>query len=376
MKLFTPMIALLISSILISACEEKIESHTRPYMAEQQPRFYHNGQIQHLKSDNKPIHRIALIGDAGKSDIEPGKSTLNAFTTRLKSLQDTHETLVFLGDNIYQDGFQDDNTSCSNGSQESARLDAQLYLGKASRNISYFVPGNHDWDYLEDPDMKLMLKQKAYIETCGREAKLLPSDEQGMKLVSAISNNLFTMAFLDSHALMFAPKEKREQAYGLLEGIMQTAENNRPIILAAHHPIATYGPHGGCYQQDYFGHSIINFFRRKGISFGQDINAKEYAAYIDRINAIIPPEKKVLFVAGHDHNLQILQMEQGADYVIVSGAGSHTDPVCHGDNTLFAHESLGYVELGFRQGGELTAEVFAYYPDEDRLSKVYSQRLF
>src|SRR5690606_21059488 len=97
MKPFFSLCLLTFSIILLAACEEKIDSHTSPYMAKVQPRFYHNGQIQHLKSDNPVVHRIALIGDAGKSDIEPGKSALMAFSERLKSLEETAETLVFLG---------------------------------------------------------------------------------------------------------------------------------------------------------------------------------------------------------------------------------------------------------------------------------------
>ena len=146
--------------------------------------------------------------------------------------------------------------------------------------------------------------------------------------MSAITHELYTMIFLDSQAIMNASEEEQTRAFGLLEGMIKVAEANKPIIVAAHHPIATHGAHGGCYQQDYFGHSIINFFRRNGISWGQDINAKEYDAYIKGIKSHIPAERKVIFVSGHDHGLQVLQSKEGPDFVIVSGGGSHTDPVC------------------------------------------------
>src|SRR5690606_21635106 len=147
-----------------------------------------------------------------------------------------------------------------------------------------------------------------------------------------------TAVFLDSHALMFANETEKTQSYNLLKAIFDNSELDKPILLIAHHPIATYGPHGGCYQQDFFGSSIINFFRRHGYSWGQDINAKEYADYIQQINNLVPSAHKVLFVAGHDHGLQVLSLASGPDYSIVSGSGSKKDPVCHGDNSLFAQE--------------------------------------
>jgi hypothetical protein len=364
------------SIFLFNACEEKRESHVRPYMAKEQPRFYMNGKIEHLKKENQVIHRIAFIGDAGNAAINPNSEKLfRAMGVRLNKLE-TAETLVFLGDNIYDKGFQGNQLECGNDSIEAKNLDAQLYLGKATRNISYFLPGNHDWDYHEEPDLKLMKKQKKYLEDCGRETRYVPSEGDKLSLVSNIDNNLFTMIFLDSHALMTVEKTKQDQAYAQLKEIFNKGDSHKPVIITAHHPIATYGPHGGCYQQDYFGHSVINFFRRNGISWGQDINAKEYAAYIQRLNSIIPKEKRVLFIAGHDHSLQILSLEEGADYSIVSGSGSNLSPACHGDNTLFAQEALGYVEISFRQEGQLTAEVFSLRPEQGILSKVYSQRLF
>lgn len=106
------------------------------------------------------------------------------------------------------------------------------------------------------------------------------------------------------------------------------------------------------------------------------MNAKEYAAFIENINTLIPERNKVIFIAGHDHSLQVIGHAKGADYSIVSGAGSNTSPACHGDDTLFAHETLGHVEIGFRQNGEITAEAFSFRAEGNRLSKVYSQRLF
>lgn len=363
------------ASCLLIACEEQRTSHTSPYMSEEQPRFYRDGKLEHLKSDNKIVHRIALIGDAGNADREPGKSLMKSISRRLNTL-DTPETLVFLGDNIYDEGFQGDTIDCSSKGPESQKLDAQLYVGKATLNPSYFVPGNHDWDYHDEPGKIILEKQKTYLERCSLRSHFEPSDESGPTLVSSISNELYTIIFLDSQAIMVSDETQRKRAYGLIKGIFELSPTEKPVILAAHHPIATYGPHGGCYQQDFSGYQIINFFRRNGISWGQDMNAKEYAMFIQDVTAVIPDEFKVIFAAGHDHSLQIISLDQGADYSIVSGAGSNISPACHGDNSLFSQETHGYIELSFREEGQVSAEIFSYRPANDQLAKVYSQRLF
>lgn len=58
----------------------------------------------------------------------------------------------------------------------------------------------------------------------------------------------------------------------------------------------------------------------------------------------------VIYVAGHDHNLQIME-GRVADYVLVSGLGSSSKatPVSHGDGTLFAHEHPGFMSLDFTE---------------------------
>ncbi len=369
-------ILLSVSFLALSACEEKRESQIHPYMAKTQPRFYMNGQIEHLKKDNKVVERIILIGDAGNVSEEPlTLDLMKNISKRLNSL-DTKETIVFLGDNIYPTGFQGEDLKCGNDSTDAKNLEAQLYISKTTLNPSYFIPGNHDWDYHGKPDIKLIEKQKRYLEICGRESKLVPVLDNKPSLVSVLDETRYTMVFMDSHAIMTSSTELQQQAYKMLEAVFTLADATKPVIIVSHHPLATHGPHGGCYQQDYFGHSIINFFRKHGFSWGQDINAKEYAAFISHMNAIIPEKNRVILASGHDHGLQVLSLEKGADFQIVSGGGSHTDPVCIGEDTLFAQETMGHVEIGFREHGEITVEAFAYRPESKGLGKVYLQRIF
>lgn len=368
-------------SFLISACDYQHSSHTAPYIAKKQPLFYMDGEIQKISTDDTYIHRLVLIGDAGMADIEPAKSHLTAIAKRLNTLE-TSETLVFLGDNIYDIGFQEKVVDCASQKQDSQRLMEQLKIGIDSSNISYFVGGNHDWDYREKPNKEIiMLNQKKFIEECGKRAHLVPSEGEQLKLVSAIKNNLFTLIFLDTEQIIQADETRKSEAINEIAALVENTAVHIPVFIAGHHPIATFGPHGGCYQENYFGHSIINFFRRNGISWGQDTNDKNYADYIKRVTEIIPRAHKVIFVAGHDHNLQVISLnekgrDKGPDYSLVSGSGSKRDRVCHGDNTLFAQESLGYMELGFRQSGILTVDIFAYNAESDNFKQVYSQRLF
>ncbi len=368
---------LLSITLTLISCEDKITSHTKPYTSALQPKFYQDGRVEYLQADNEIIHRLVLIGDAGNADLEPGKSLMHSIAKRLKALS-SKETLVFLGDNIYEDGFLGESLDCNSDSIESQKLDPQLYIGKASQNPSFFVPGNHDWDYHEEPNRQILERQKFYLEACGRDTRFEPTQNKKTALISSHDEGIYTLIFLDSHALMFGSAAEKKQSYSYLNGVFELTPPDKPVIMLAHHPIATYGPHGGCYQQDYFGHSIINFFRRNGYSWGQDVNAQEYAQFIQEVSDLIPDQHKVIFAAGHDHSLQVIQLEkgQGADFSIVSGAGSKTSPACHGENSLFSLQSFGHLEIAFRQEGQVSVEAFAYTPESKRLNKVYSQRLF
>lgn len=360
-------------SLSIISCETSNDSHIDAYIAEQQP------ENQKPKSEDKITDRIIFIGDAGSAHKGHAKKQMAA-VAQMASKTELRESIVYLGDNIYQKGYQSDDLACSETNKFAKRLQAQIEVGNQSDSTSYFVPGNHDWDYREEPNPSLLLKQKKYVESCGKDAHFVPSKDEQLSLVSSLEQDRFSLIFLDTQAIISGPKQNKIRAITEVSSIIDSTDKNKTILIAGHHPISTHGPHGGCYQNDYIGSSIINLFRKAGYTWGQDINEDIYDAYIRDISAIIPKERDVVFVAGHDHSLQVLKADKtpntGPDYSLISGAGSKTSRTCHGPDTLFAQETLGFMAIDFWDSGATTLTVFAFNSSKEQFENAYELSLF
>ncbi|HEY4799247.1 MAG TPA: hypothetical protein VII99_09260, partial [Bacteroidia bacterium] len=91
-------------------------------------------QLSCLLHAQDVIHTVFLIGDAGK-DTLPGP-VLQLLGHELSKNQNS--SVVFLGDNIYPQGFDSDPLS-------EKKLHAQLSVLEGFTGNIFFVPGNHDW---------------------------------------------------------------------------------------------------------------------------------------------------------------------------------------------------------------------------------------
>ena len=66
-----------------------------------------------------------------------------------------------------------------------------------------------------------------------------------------------------------------------------------------------------------------------------------------------------MWAAGHEHNLQVLEGAEDAslDYVLISGAAAKTTPVNHGEETIFAQSSPGFMVLDIFSDSRVLARV-------------------
>jgi len=85
--------------------------------------------------------RIILIGDGGS--LTNGRHPVTDAVRKLIPL-DKKTTVLFLGDNIYPAGLQDE--ELYNYNDGKAALDSQLAIGDNTDANIILIPGNHDWD--------------------------------------------------------------------------------------------------------------------------------------------------------------------------------------------------------------------------------------
>jgi hypothetical protein len=72
---------------------------------------------------------------------------------------------------------------------------------------------------------------------------------------------------------------------------------------------------------------------------------------IEALEPVLLEHRPLLWVAGHDHGLQVLRGET-ARYLVLSGAGilGHTTQPARLDSTLFASGEAGFVRLDLEDG--------------------------
>jgi hypothetical protein len=154
-------------------------------------------------------------------------------------------------------------------------------------------------------------------------------------------------------------------------------------VIAAHHPLQSHGPHGGnasaevhlfplADQKDSLKiplpviGTLYALTRRYFSPWRQDLSNPTHRAMLDRLSEealgglLESGSPPVFYVAGHDHSIQILDGGSAASLVVVSGAGSPSKAsrVGHDENTHFANNRGGFVEMDFLAGGGVWIGVF------------------
>lgn len=152
---------------------------------------------------------------------------------------------------------------------------------------------------------------------------------------------------------------------------------NRTLLIAMHHPMATYGPHGGQFslkQQLYpkkmpvplpgLG-TVINLLRKTTGASTQDVQNKRYTQLRKRVFTLAQYAEKVIFVSGHEHTLQYI-VESGVPQ-IVSGSGAKKGVARVMNGSKFATGHRGYAVLEVYADGSSQVRYFADDKGKERM---------
>jgi len=270
---------------------------------------------------------LFFIGDAGEPDPRERPLVLDSLSAQAAQIPN-RAVIVFLGDNVYPNGIPEE------GQAEYAdarrRLEAQVNaIPKGVRGI--FIPGNHDWGGESGEPFGLFairLQEKMIASMAGgRDIRMLPVN--GCPGPATVDIGRLRLLLLDSQwwlhdYIVHDENSNCETTTGAVtETLRQLVEQKmagRVTLVAAHHPLMTGGEHGG-----YCG--IVGPFRRFGGS-AQDILSGPNRTMRDSIESAFRRQPPLAFVAGHDHNLQVLKGDPNIRYILVSGAGSTGKLAC------------------------------------------------
>jgi hypothetical protein len=311
---------------------------------------------------------IFLIGDAG--DELPGKSPVMARLQREVEAwsgglgRDSAVTVLFLGDNVYPAGVRD--RTDPEYALDTLRLRGQIDVvsgpnARLRKATAYFVAGNHDWGNLIGPaGLQRIKNEQAHIDSAratGLRVRLLPAaGTPGPAIVDF--GRQARIIFLDTH--WWLQERTATTKTAVIQGVEQAIRTagNRRVIMAEHHPFVSGGAHGGP-MPIWEGLGIIWLLRQTG-SLVQDLNSVVYKELLTGLKGVFartrPPD---LFVAGHDHSLQVIE-DQNPDepkWSLVSGAGSKLTKVTYMGGTKWAQEDPGFMRLSFMTDGRVLLHV-------------------
>lgn len=345
------------------------------------------GQTINLNpKESKLIETLYLIGDAGEiTDIE---NNSNYVVDALHANMDTSEqaTLVFLGDNIYPYGLE--NLDSEEGLEALAALQPQIDLAKAFKGRSIFIPGNHDWANGAHRGLDNVRRQSNYINNLGfKNIKMRPKNGCGDPWVLKLNKDLVYI-FIDSQwwAQRWEKHEdineackisSREAFLDNMESLIADHKNDQ-IVIFMHHPIRSNGHHGGhfsgvehifpltqVYKPLYIPlpilGSIIPVYRRS-MGFAQDITHPAHSSLAKVLHSAAKKHKaRVIFAAGHDHNLQYFD-EDNIDIIISGSAAKSEYAKSAGSN--FVSPKPGYAKIYFYENLESWLEFYGVAKDK------------
>jgi hypothetical protein len=317
---------------------------------------------------------VYLIGDAG-APASKGEPVLEALARDLASSH-AQRVVVFLGDNVYPRGLPAPGEP--DRSESERRLDAQVETVKVAGATGYFVPGNHDWARYGKDGWESVRRQEAFIDSAGGGSlQQRPGGGCPGPSVVDLSRRL-RLVLLDTQWWLHGgpkptepssecPADAESEIVDSLHAAVAGAEG-RLVIVAAHHPLASGGVHGG-----HFGWkdhvfplrnlapwlwvplplvgSLYPAIRGRGIS-RQDASSRVYRRMVGAFRRAFADAPPALYAAGHEHNLEVIA-QQGAPLELVSGGGiyGHSGRAARIRGSLLARKASGFARLDVPRTG-------------------------
>lgn len=307
------------------------------------------------------VNRVILIGDAGEINFK--QETIIPLAADL-IIQDK-TAFLFLGDNIYPRGM---GLPGSEEEQETANILRSQYEPMRAKGAPvYFIPGNHDWDKMGKLGVEKIKAQGNFLAAQKDSLlKLVPANACPDPIEIPVSDIMTIIAYDSEWWLFSHPKTDKNgdcECHSKKEVLEKMEElfyknQDKTILLASHHPFYTYGVHGGYYslKDHLFPFTVLNknlyiplpvigslypLLRTTAFLNPEDMPHPKYRYLKEKISEVFEGFPNLIYAAGHEHGLQLIQKEN--HHQIVSGSGSKSSYIKNAKNLLYKNSSQGFV---------------------------------
>ncbi|WP_439882365.1 metallophosphoesterase [Pontibacter sp. MBLB2868] len=323
------------------------------------------------------VYSIATIGDAGAIATD-GTDPVIRLLHEWQQEAGEAGTVVFLGDNLYPIGLPE--TENRHRKLAEARLNIFLESINNFKGRGIFISGNHDWLKGRPGGYQQMLRQQNYVLTNTNDPKsYLPPNGCPGPVALQLTEGLLLLVINTQWWVQRGEKplgeaygclyDSIEDFYVALHKVLRENRHQR-IVVAAHHPLYSNALHGGkftikqhifpltaAHKRFYiplpiFG-SLYPFYRQL-FGANEDMAHRKYKKMRKRLLRILNRYSNIIYVAGHDHNLQHFEIQK--NHYLVSGSGSKTAFVKKGGRATFTLERLGFMVFNYYTNGEVWME--------------------
>jgi hypothetical protein len=346
----------------------------------------------HLTAQDSLRSRIIFIGDAGEMDKEQ-KQVLEDAAARIVP----GKTLVmYLGDNIYPAGM---GLPGSPEEEETKKIMRSQYMPMRANNAPvYFIPGNHDWDRMNEQGLAKIKAQGNFLkEQKDSLLKMVPANGCPDPYEIRVNDRLVIIAF-DSEWWVFTKNKDNpdggcsckteEQVLAQMKTLYEK-NKDKIIFLASHHPFTSYGVHGGHYtwKDHLFPLTALNYYyllplpvigslypflRTTFFKNPEDLNHPLYKKMVKKIDNVFSGYNNMIHVSGHEHGLQFIKAPKHIQ--VVSGAGVKHTEVKKGKYSQFAISTQGYVVADQLKDNSIRFSYYTLIQDSMQVSFTYLKK--
>jgi hypothetical protein len=169
---------------------------------------------------------------------------------------------------------------------------------------------------------------------------------------AAVDAGRIRLLLLDTAWWLFdAEPHRKQDMLEALAGALDQA-GDRPVVIAAHHPLASAGPHGAL--TPVLRDLGIRYLLSRSGTILQDLESRPYRDLLRGLDDVFARgPRPLLFAGGHEHSLQVIRhdSDNAPHFSVVSGSASKVTDVGWTPGLLFREAAPGYMRVVLRRSG-------------------------